>query len=35
VVKKKDYVIHMLRDIIHDQEWDRIGDVILYIKHRM
>jgi hypothetical protein len=35
VVKKKDYVIHMLKDIIHDQEWDRIGDVILYIKHRM
>ena len=35
VVKKKDYVIHMLKDIIHNQEWDRIGDVILYIKHIM
>lgn len=35
VVKKKDYVIHMLKNIIHDQEWDRIGDVILYMRNRM
>lgn len=35
VVKKKDYVIHMLRNIIDDQEWDRIGDVILFIKNKM
>lgn len=35
VVKKKDYVIHMLKNIINDQEWDRIGDVILYMRNRM
>jgi LAS superfamily LD-carboxypeptidase LdcB len=35
VVKKKDYVIHMLRDAIDKQEWGQVGDVILYIKHRM
>ena len=35
VVKKKDYVISWLRDIIQDEDWDKLGDVILYMKHRM
>lgn len=35
VVKKKDYVISWLRDIIQDEDWNKLGDVILYIKHRM
>ena len=35
VMKKKDYLISWLRDIIQDEDWNRLGDVILYIKHRM
>jgi hypothetical protein len=35
IVKKKDYVIHMLRDAIKDEDWGKVGDTILLIKHRM
>ena len=35
IVKKKDYVIHMLRDAIKDEDWGKVGDTILFIKHRM
>ena len=35
VLKKKDYIIQWLRDIIHNEDWNRLGDVILYMKHRM
>jgi hypothetical protein len=35
IVKKKDYVIHMLRGAIKDEDWGKVGDTILFIKHRM
>ena len=35
IVKKKDYVIHMLRGSIKDEDWGKVGDTILFIKHRM
>ena len=35
IVKKKDYVIHMLRGAIKDEDWGKVGDTILFIKQRM
>ena len=35
IVKKKDYVIHMLRDAIKDEDWGKVGDTILFIKEKM
>jgi len=35
IVKKKDYVIHMLRGAIKDEDWGKVGDTILFIKHKM
>ena len=35
IVKKKDYVIHMLSGAIKDEDWGKVGDTILFIKHRM
>ena len=35
IVKKKDYIIHMLRDAIKDEDWGKVGDTILFIKHKM
>jgi len=35
IVKKKDYVIHMLRGAIKDEDWSKVGDTILFIKQRM
>ena len=35
VVKKKDYIIHMLKDAIENEDWGKVGDTILFIKHKM
>jgi hypothetical protein len=35
IVKKKDYVIHMLREAIDNEDWGVVGDTILFIKHKM
>jgi hypothetical protein len=35
VVKKKDYLISMLKDAMDKQDWGTIGDAISYIKNRM
>jgi hypothetical protein len=35
IVKKKDYVIHMLREAIQNEDWGAVGDTILFIKHKM
>jgi hypothetical protein len=34
-IKKKDYVIHMLRDAIDNEDWGKVNDTILFIKHKM
>ena len=35
VVKKKDYIVHMLKDAIENEDWGKVGDTILFIKHKM
>jgi hypothetical protein len=35
IVKKKDYVIHMLREAIDNEDWGVVSDTILFIKHKM
>jgi len=35
IVKKTDYVIHMLREAIDNEDWGVVGNVILFIKHKM
>lgn len=35
VVKKKDYVVHMLNDAIDKKDWGKVEYAILYLKHKM
>ena len=35
IVKKTDYVIHMLREAIDNEDWGVVSNVILFIKHKM
>jgi hypothetical protein len=35
IVKKKDYVIHMLTDAIDNEDWGKVNDTILFIKRKM
>jgi hypothetical protein len=35
IVKKTDYVIHMLREAIDNEDWGVVSNTILFIKHKM